>query len=164
MTTLGLEEKWGALAFQFTGNYYLKNESQSSDATPVLDCLGVYGTSCGSPTHEFRFVQRTSWTVGDLQLSYLWRYVDKVNIEKVQVPNTFATFEKIKARNYFDVTASYSVNDAVRLTAGIQNLFHKRPPIVGNEAGTTSANSGNTFPSDYDVLGRIVSVGLNLRF
>ncbi|MDP3853704.1 TonB-dependent receptor domain-containing protein [Phenylobacterium sp.] len=164
MTTLGFDESLGSLTFQFNANYYLKNESQSSEATPVLDCLGVYGTSCGSPTHEFRFIQRTSWTVGDLQLSYLWRYVDEVAIEEVQLPTTFAPFQKIEAYHWLDLTASYTLNDAVRITAGVQNVFEKEAPIVGNEAGTTSANSGNTFPGDYDTLGRVFTLGLNLRF
>ena len=30
--------------------------------------------------------------------------------------------------------------------------------------GPTSANSGNTFPGDYDTLGRVFAFGLNLRF
>ncbi len=164
MDTLGFDEKFGSLTFQFNANYYLKNESQSDSATPVLDCLGVFGTSCGSPTHEFRFIQRTSWNVGNLQLSYLWRYVDEVSVETVQIPTTFAPFQKIEAYHWLDLTASYAINDAVRVTAGVQNVFEKEAPIVGNEAATTSANSGNTLPGDYDTLGRVFSVGVNLRF
>lgn len=164
LDTLGFDAKWGSLAFQFSANYYLSAESQSSSATPVLDCLGVYGTSCGSPTHEFRFIQRTSWTVGDLQLSYLWRHVDEVSVEAVQVPTTFAPFQKIEAYDWLDLSASYAFNDTVKVTASVQNVFEKEAPIVGNEAGTTSANSGNTFPGDYDTLGRVFSVGVNLRF
>ena len=163
MTQLGLDEKWGSLAFQWTGNYYLTNESQSSSANPVIDCVGVYSTSC-NPTHEFRFSQRTSWTVGDLQLSYLWRYVDAINVSPVQEAATFPAFRKIKAYSWFDLSASYAINDTVKVSAAVQNVFKKNPPIVGNEAGTTSANSGNTFPGDYDTLGRVFAFGLNLRF
>lgn len=163
MTTFGLDEKWGSLTFQWTGNLYLKNESQSSDANPVIDCMGVYSTSC-NPVHEFRFVQRTSWSVGDLQLSYLWRYVDAIKVGDDQVAATFPAFRKIKAHSWFDLSASYAINDTVKVSAAVQNVFKKNPPIVGNEAGTTSANSGNTFPGDYDTLGRVFSFGLNLRF
>ena len=46
----------------------------------------------------------------------------------------------------------------------MQNVFNKTPPLVGNEAGSTSSNSGNTFPGDYDTLGRVFAFGLNLRF
>ena len=163
MTTLGLDEKWGSLAFQWTGNYYLSNESQSSDANPVIDCNGVFSTQC-NPTHEFRFIQRTSWTVGDLQLSYLWRYVDSINVGNEQVASTFPAFRNVKSYSWFDLSASYAINDTVKVSAAVSNVFKKNPPIVGNEAGTTSANSGNTFPGDYDTLGRVFSFGLNLRF
>ncbi len=163
MTTFGLDEKWGSLAFQWTGNYYLTNESQSSSTTPVNDCNGYYSTSC-VVTHKFRFTQRTSWSVGDLQLSYLWRYVDAVSAQPSQRAAYFAQFAKIKAYSWFDLSASYAINDTVKVSAAVANVFNKGAPIVGNEAGTTSTNSGNTFPGDYDTLGRVFSFGLNLRF
>jgi outer membrane receptor protein involved in Fe transport len=164
LDTVGLDQRWGSLAFSWTGNYYLTNESRSSTTVPEIDCLGYYGTSCGNPTHQFRFVQRTTWSMGDLQLSYLWRYLDSVEIEPVQAPNTFEAFRKIDAYNYVDLAASYSFNDVTKLTVSVQNVFEKDPPVLGNEAATTSANSGNTLPSAYDTLGRIFVVGLNLRF
>ncbi len=164
LDTVGLNERWGSLAFSWTGNYYLTNESRSSQSVPEIDCLGYYGTSCGNPTHEFRFVQRTTWTMGDLQLSYLWRYLGEVEIEEVQKPNTFADFQEIEAYNYVDLAASYAFNDTAKVTFSVQNVFDKDPPVLGNEAATTSANSGNTLPSAYDTLGRIYAVGLNLRF
>lgn len=164
LDTVGLNERWGSLAFSWTGNYYLTNESRSSTTVPEIDCLGYYGTSCGNPTHKFRFVQRTTWTMGDLQVSYLWRHLNKVEIEPVQQPNTFAAFREIEAYNYIDLAASYAFNDVAKVTFSVQNLLEKDPPVLGNEAATTSANSGNTLPSAYDTLGRIFAVGLNLRF
>jgi iron complex outermembrane receptor protein len=38
----------------------------------------------------------------------------------------------------------------------------EEPPILGNEAGDTSSNSGNTFPSNYDVYGRYYSLSARL--
>lgn len=164
LDTLGLSERWGSLAVSWTGNYYLTNESRSSTTVPEIDCLGYYGVSCGNPTHKFRFVQRTTWTMGDLQVSYLWRHLNKVEIEPVQQPNTFRAFREIEAYNYIDLAASYAFNDVAKVTFSVQNLLEKDPPVLGNEAATTSANSGNTLPSAYDTLGRIFAVGLNLRF
>ncbi len=164
LDTLGLSERWGSLAVSWTGNYYLTNESRSSVTVPEIDCLGYYGNACGNPTHKFRFVQRTTWTMGDLQLSYLWRHMNKVEVEPVQQPSTFAAFREIEAYNYIDLAASYAFNDVAKVTFSVQNLLEKDPPVLGNEAATTSANSGNTLPSAYDTLGRIFAVGLNLRF
>ncbi|MFV3129658.1 TonB-dependent receptor domain-containing protein [Niveispirillum sp. KHB5.9] len=170
---LGASEDWGTLAFQLNANRYLTQESRSDGILPVLECLGKFGTSCpgaagvggvGSPLPKVRWVQRLSWSVGDLTLGYTWRHLGGVEIEEAQKPTTFDQFEKIKAYNYFDLQAAYQVFEEVRISAGVTNVFEKDPPIVGNEAGATSANSGNTYPSMYDPLGRVFSIGVNVRF
>ena len=52
----------------------------------------------------------------------------------------------------------------IGLNLAIYNIFDENPPVVGNEAGTTSANSGNTFPSLYDTLGTVYTAGFNYQF
>jgi outer membrane receptor protein involved in Fe transport len=44
------------------------------------------------------------------------------------------------------------------------NLFDKDPPVVGNSAGSTTANGGNTFPATYDPLGRRFSASARIKF
>ena len=56
------------------------------------------------------------------------------------------------------------VNDNFTFTATVQNMLDKQPPIVGSTAGTTSYNSGNTYPSTYDALGRRFAVSARLKF
>ena len=46
----------------------------------------------------------------------------------------------------------------------MQNLLDRDPPIVGNTAGSTTYNSGNTYPSTYDALGRRYAVSAKLKF
>ena len=164
LADLGASEDWGRLQFSLAANYYMTNERRSDPTIPVVDCMGYYGTACGNPTHQLRFVQRTNWSVGDFSLGYQWRYQDAVEIEKPQQAATFAKFRKIDAYHYLDLNGSWAVNDAVRLSASVRNVFNEDPPIVGNEAATTAANNGNTLPSNYDTLGRVFAVGLNLRF
>jgi outer membrane receptor protein involved in Fe transport len=60
--------------------------------------------------------------------------------------------------------ASYEVLENVTLRAGITNLFDKKPPIVGNEFGGTTENSGNTYPATYDPIGRSAFLGVNMHF
>ena len=165
LDTLGLDAKWGSLDFALTANKYLANESRSSPLVPIIDCLGYYGTQCGNPTHEVRWTQRTTWKMDALEVSYFWRHLGETKIEKPQVEaGVFKAFQKIDAYDYVDLSASYAVNDTIRISAGVKNVFDENPPIVGNEAGTTDANSGNTFPSNFDTLGRFYNIGLNLRF
>jgi len=164
LADLGLNEKWGNLNFSFNANVYTKNETLSSSASAKIDCLGRYGTQCGNPSPEYRHIQRTVWNVGDFQFSYLWRHIGEATVEPVQIPQTFAPFRKIDAFNYIDLTGAYTFNDNMEVTFGVTNVTNEDPPIVGGEIGSTASNGGNTFPSTYDPVGRVYSLGLNLKF
>ena len=109
-----------------------------------------------------RWVQRTTWTYGDFSLTGQWRHMGAVESEVPQ--EVFAAFRKIDSYDYFDLYASYTLLDKVRLSLGIVDVFEKDPPVVGNEAADTTSNSGNTFPSSYNVLGRMYSLGVNMSF
>ncbi len=157
----------GALTFGLNANRYLSNESQSSVFAPVIDCLGIYGTQCGNPLPETRFVGRTTWDIGDFQLSGLWRHLGEASIEPVQyaLPNTvFEQFRHIDAYDYIDLSGAWNVTDAFEINASVTNLTEEAPPVLGNEAADTASNSGNTFPSVYDPLGRVFTIGGRLTF
>lgn len=51
-----------------------------------------------------------------------------------------------------------------RITFVIDNLLGLNPPDVGNTIGTTAFNSGNTFPSTYDAIGRRFTVSGRVTF
>lgn len=73
-------------------------------------------------------------------------------------------FNRISARDYFDLTLQFDVTKRFQLTLGVQNLLDKDPPVVGGQAGSTTANSGNTFPSTYDPIGRAYSASVRVNF
>jgi outer membrane receptor protein involved in Fe transport len=58
----------------------------------------------------------------------------------------------------------FNVSDHVTFTVAAQNLFNRKPPVVGASIGSTSYNSGNTFPSTYDALGRRFAASVRLKF
>ncbi len=162
--TTGIElGELGELEVAFNGNYYLSNDLQSASFSDVVDCNGFYGTTC-DPVPQLRFVQRTTWDLGDLEFSYLWRYIDSMDVQTEEAANVFPAFRSIDAYHYLDLSAAYEMNDNVRFVGTVDNLFDEEPPIIGNSTGTTSFNSGNTFPSLYDVLGRTYSLGVKVRF
>ena len=150
------------------------------------------GFVLGQITPRFTFQQRTTLTVGGANLSLLWRYINPVTYEG-SAPDYVArgflasnrflfngvvtnsgvssvlagqafNFNRIAAYNYFDGSAQFNIAPRYQLTMTVQNLFDRNPPIVGGQAGSTTANSGNTFPSTYDTLGRTYSVGVRLKF
>jgi iron complex outermembrane recepter protein len=167
---LGADASWGRLTFGVNANWYLTHEILSDGSLALTNCVGGFGSACdaggnglGNPIPELRFVQRGSWEIGDLNIGYTWRYLGEVTT--IAPKNlVFDGFETIPAFNYIDLNAQYQITDNVKVLAGVTNVFDRDPPVVGNEAGATSANSGNTFPSMYDTLGRVYSVGVNFRF
>jgi outer membrane receptor protein involved in Fe transport len=153
---------FGDLQFYANINKYLTQETLSSPTVPVIDCKGFYGTSC-DPISDLRWVQGTTWRWQDLAVNLQWRHIDSVDKELHEQAATFAEFRSIDDYNYLDLAVSYDLwEDRVRLTAGVQNLTDKDPPVLGNEVGDTSSNSGNTFPSNYDTMGRIYSLGFRV--
>jgi outer membrane receptor protein involved in Fe transport len=154
---------WGDLQFSGNINKYLTQESQSSAQSAVIDCKGFYGTSC-DPISDIRWIQRTSWLWNNFNVSLQWRHIGSVDIEPVERDGVFEAFRKIDAYDYFDLFASYTWQDRYEFSLGIDNLTEEDPPVVGNEAGDTSSNSGNTFPSNYDVLGRVFTARFTATF
>ena len=73
-------------------------------------------------------------------------------------------FRSIGSENYFDLTAVFNVAENFALTAAVINLFNNEPKVVGSNVGSTAFNSGNTYPSTYDPLGRRYSVTARLTF
>jgi iron complex outermembrane receptor protein len=146
----------------------------------------------GSIQPEYQFSNRFTLGFDKVDLSLLWRWQDSVSFEPAQLqadidaaiaagtspttgcPDPTGTdpngcvvdpkFRKIKAANYFDLTGRFSVSDNLTVTMTVQNLLDKKPPIVGNTIGSTTYNSGNTFPSTYDALGRRYAVSAKLKF
>lgn len=73
-------------------------------------------------------------------------------------------FRKIPRYDYFDLSLRKAFGDRFQLTLTVDNLFDKKPPLVGSGVGGTAFNSGNTFPTIYDVVGRYYTVGARLKF
>ncbi len=70
----------------------------------------------------------------------------------------------IKPYDYFDLSARVSVVENLSLTLTVQNIGNRKPPAVGSTIGSTTFNSGNTYPSTYDALGRRYAVTARVKF
>jgi outer membrane receptor protein involved in Fe transport len=116
----------------------------------------------GAPVFKTKFSQRTSWNVGDWSLSYNWRYLGGVQEEPGN--NFLPAYSKIDAYSYVDLGAQWNVHKNVTLNFSVLNAANKKPPIVGGTIGSTSADSGNTFPQTYDAIGRYFLVGATIKF
>ena len=153
----------GELAVGLTAHQYLTSEFQTTSLSAVVDCKGVYGTSC-DPVPEFRSVLRTQWYRGDFDASLLWRHIGGMDIQTNEASAAFPAFRSVSSQDYFDLTFGYSWQDTIRVSLLVANVLDEDPPILGNETGSTAFNSGNTFPSLFDTMGRTYSINAKLSF
>jgi iron complex outermembrane receptor protein len=78
------------------------------------------------------------------------------------VTDPLTPFGGAESYSLYDLSADWSVNSALRVLGGIDNLFDRDPNRVG--AGPADNGAGNTMPGFYDVLGRRYYVALRLHF
>lgn len=160
---MGINANLGSLNFGFTAN---KMESFFQQPTPVSvrrDCKGFYSVACGEPVHSSKWTQRLTWDIGEFDFGYNWRHVSGV-IEEPGGTDFYAPFASIPAYNYIDLSAGWDVTSFARVALAINNALDKDPPNVGQTIGSTSTNSGNTFPQNYDTVGRYFSLSTVVRF
>jgi len=153
----------GDFAVSWTAHQYMTNEFQTTALSSVVDCKGRYGTSC-DPVPEFRSVFRVSWARDSLDASLLWRHIASMDAQTEEASTLFAEFRSVDSQNYLDFNIGYTYKDWGRFSFLVRNLADEDPPILGNATGSTSFNSGNTFPSLYDTMGRTYTVNLKVTF
>lgn len=168
------------LNLNLNGTYTIDNYFKATPTAVNRECVGQYSVNCGSIQPKWQHNFRTTLDFGSFNVSALWRYMTAVNYEwRLQntrrafsgaiagfgplVGQTY-DFNRISAYSLFDLSAGFKVMDNVNLDFLVANLFDKQPPIVGSTLGTTGQNSGNTYPSSYDALGRRYTVTLGVRF
>jgi iron complex outermembrane recepter protein len=179
-TALSSSTDAGEIGFSITGSYLDHWNFQANPLAINRDCTGYYSTNCTNPRIKWKINTRVTYSKGPFDVSLYWRHLSGVAIEPaapaprpaLTVPQTggpalttiFDAYEKIPAYDYFDLALRAAVGEHLELTLTANNLFNKLPPIVGSGAGGTSFNSGNTFPTTYDVLGRMFTIGARMKF
>ena len=159
------------LALAFNGNWTSRSKYQATPTSIYRECTSYYSVNCGSIQPEFSFNQRTTLTFDKIDVSVLWRYLAPAKYEPLALADDIASgsgpvaaFQRIGAYHYFDLTTRFQATDRFSLLFAVRNLFDRKPPFVGSSIGSTSYNSGNTYPSSYDPLGRLFSVTARVTF
>lgn len=182
------------LGLSFVGNWTNSSRYKATPNGLDRECVGYYSVNCsftGSIQPEFQFTQRTTLSFDQVDVSLLWRWIDKVQFEPAQLDADLAAavaagtgatgcpdptgtdpnaclvdpeFREIPAEHYFDLTARWNASDNFTFTISVQNLLDNKPYLVGNTIGSTTYNSGNIFPATYDALGRRYAVGAKIKF
>lgn len=157
----------GDINLDVNGTRVLKSIKQDASFLAANNCRGLVGETCERPDPKWRWSQTTQWNYDAWTVQLRWQYIGKVTHDSIVLAGDSPANFKVPVigdRHYFDLTGSLEINETVALRAGITNLFDKKPPVVGNDYGTTTENSGNTYPATYEPLGRSFYLGATANF
>jgi iron complex outermembrane recepter protein len=179
--------------YALNGNWTNHSKFRASPNSINRECVGYFSANCssqgGAIQPRWNWTQRTTLGFDSVDVSLLWRHIGGVRYEGQAADfaargftatsrNLFngtitgsgplvgrsVNFNKIPSYDYFDLSTRISLTDDIQLTLTAFNIFNRKPPVLGAGAGSTAQNSGNTFPSTYDPLGRRYAASVNVRF
>jgi iron complex outermembrane recepter protein len=164
-----LPMSFGSINWDLNGTWTDTLTFNANPANPLnvtRECVGLYSGNCEPITPEWAFNLRTTVSIDDLvDVSLLWRWIDGVEYERRGLGDGFLDeSEAFDAANYFDLTVRSNVSENFDVTLSIFNLLDRDPPKTSSFIGSSSYNSGETYPTTYDALGRRYSVTGRLRF
>jgi iron complex outermembrane receptor protein len=161
----------GFLTLSFLGSTML--EDLLDNPLVNYDCVGFTGNQCGIPSPKWRHRMRASWNTNfNTTLTLGWRYLHSVENDDFSDDPDLANealrprlelndSAKIPSFHWFDLAGIYRFNDKVRLTAGVNNIFDKEPPLG---SGFSDVDFGPGFYGTYDPLGRAVYANMQFGF
>ena len=167
----------------FEGNWTNRSIFQATPVSLARECVGFFSANCPSIQPKFYWNQRTTLTYHGLDLSLLWRHINRERQEPDDTTINGVAFSgvltdpllgslvgktvnlgRIPAYNYLDLSFRAPVAPHFEFTITVQNLLDAQPPLTGSDIGYFVYNSGNTYPSTYDALGRRFAFGGRLTF
>ena len=159
-----------------TGNW--TNSSTFQAVTGVSldrECVGLYSANCASIQPEMTVNWRNTVSIDDFDVSLLWRYISNAEYEFRDTDTAFVgspeggvigevDFNQTDAYHLFDMSVRYQMFDNFAITGTVANLLDTDPPLTGAFIGSTGFNSGNTYPSTFDTLGRRFKIAAKVTF
>ncbi|MGS0726565.1 TonB-dependent receptor domain-containing protein, partial [Shewanella sp. 0m-11] len=123
--------------------YLLNFEQDGVDYTGTID--GNFGAYAEMRNNFSIKAGQDDWSV-----MYFNRYIGEMD--------DLGNGEKVDSVLYHNLSASYFINDAWMLTAGVKNFTDEEPSKVSN------GSDGGTVPEVYDVIGRTFFAGVTMNF
>jgi hypothetical protein len=160
----------GRFVFQYISTYLYNLSAESGPGIGVYECVGRFGTTCGTPNPRYRHKLRATWDSSfGLSVSGNWRYFGPVFLDSNTSDPHLSSggkFDEIdghfSAKQYMDLSGAYTLPTAQRnitLRFGCSNIFGEGPPQTNQTIAAPPFGNGNTFPNVYDSLGRVWFVG-----
>ncbi|AUW58961.1 hypothetical protein C1T17_13535 [Sphingobium sp. SCG-1] len=142
----------GELAIRALGTYQPVLQTRTVSVVPATEQAGVAGLS------KVRVNLLLNYSADRFNLTWTQRWQSKQQPSDRRV--NFDQRKDIPAFTYSDLSLSYRLNVGKANVVPfftVENLFDKKPPITGYEAGV---GLGFPSPNGFDVLGRRITAGL----
>jgi iron complex outermembrane receptor protein len=150
-------QSWGRLAFDATGTYYLKYDTQNLDGSYTSAIGTVFGQQVTGVIPRWKHYATVSWLYGpwSVALSNLHQ-----NAYTDQQTDLDGNLRKVSTMSLWDLQGSYALNKNLKFTLGVKNLFDEDPPL-SNQQYTFQAGYD---PSYYDARARFIYGAVNWKF
>jgi outer membrane receptor protein involved in Fe transport len=158
--------RYGALDFRVLATRYL--ELSTRDSVGITDRVGQTGYRPGTTTGVPNWILDgyVSWTLDKATVGLHSRYIAKGIFDTtlfgpedagyVITAASSISSNRVESRLYFDLNASYRLNDRLELFGVVNNLFDRDPPLAASAQGGTNQVY-------FDPIGRYFKVGARLR-
>ncbi len=120
---------------------------------PFIDYKGTVVNSA----YKYQVLSTFNWFFGDANLGLRTRYLPSINPAPTAAPGTTGA----SSYTLWDMFARYRLSDTYEVRAGVDNLFDRKPNIVGS---TATNNALSTTNQNYDTIGRRFYIGATARF
>jgi outer membrane receptor protein involved in Fe transport len=151
-------QRLGNLRWNVQATWTEKSESQTTSVDPINDFSGTISAITGSATPKWRVNLSTTYSIGDLSVQLVNRFIDKMVHANTVTGSSPVSNTGTAATWYHDVSARYAITKNFSVRAGISNLTDQQPRQYAPNI------QANTDPSTFDVLGRRYFVSLNAKF
>lgn len=150
------------LTLEVHWSHLLAWQDQENIITQVLECKGLFGHGCSSPTGgtfpENRIYSDITYESGPATLRLAWRWIDGTRNFLSQDPSNVLAIPKVSPESYLDLGLRYEFSDSMQARFGIVNLLDNDPPQMANAGGGNNTDTGY-----YDVFGRSYYLSLQWR-
>ena len=142
----------GSLDLNGVVNYLADYKQSFLSGLPFVE----FANTVSSTAAYFRWrpVLTATYSLDKLNAGLRWRFLPRTRdvtcASRCNAPDT-------GSYSSFDLFGAYDLTQKVRLTAGIDNLFDRDPPVVGGVLGNTNLG-------EYDVIGRQFYLAIRARF
>jgi outer membrane receptor protein involved in Fe transport len=162
----------GTVGLNVLFNYLIDFKSAELVTDPLAEFVGTLGVGqngLNPGPFEYRVLTDLNYSIGAFTLGMQWQHLPSIEdgTEGQFGPTPTTGFSSY---NIFHLNSSFTINDAVTVRFGVDNLFNKDPEIglrnlANNNPSVTGQLPGGSFNTDfYDTNGRRFYVGANLEF